>query len=175
VEKLLEKQNQNAQPVTEPKPVEEVTSPFPKEEIEKAFNNPLLKSFKKYLDPLMSYFESVEARLQAADKNFEVIAGTINKLEPLISLSAQVAQRQIQPQAQAVPTSPTSGLDMASLMNIVAQAVGSGGGGGNDLLQALSMESLRADIELSKTLKSAVVSKIAGKAVSEVTGSVLGA
>ncbi len=161
-------ETQNAQPVTEQKP----DSPFPKEEIEKAFNNPLLKSFKKYLDPLLGYFETVETRLQAADKNFQVIASTINKLEPLISLSAQVAQRQTVPQPAQQAQNPMGGLDMGSILQLVTEAMKGTSSSSNDVLQTLAMDSLKADIELSRTMKSAVLSKIAGKAVSQVVDSV---
>src|SRR3989337_1432774 len=76
-------------------------APFNRAEIEKAFSNPMLKGFKKYLDPILTYMETVEARLQAADVNFRKIGGFLEKMEPLITLSAQLAQRQNQPQPQA--------------------------------------------------------------------------
>ena len=148
-------------------------SAFPKEEIEKAFNNPMLKGFKKYLDPLLNYFETVELRLQAADKNFQILGSTITKLEPLIVLSQQVAQKQAAQPQQTQSFAPGV-LDIASLMPIIVEALKSQGAGGSDILQQLAMESLKADIDLSKTFKSAVLARISSNAVVQIAGAVIG-
>jgi len=157
-------ENQNQETVS--------ASSFPKEEIEKAFNNPMLKGFKKYLDPLLNYFETVEVRLQQADKNFAVVAQSLDGLKPLLQLSSQIQQRQTQqPQAQGAPT---GGFDVSSILSMLPQILGSTSGGGNEMLQTLAMESLKADIDLSKTFKSAVLAKISSKAVGDIAGAVVG-
>lgn len=164
--------NQVAPPVKE-QTENQSTSPFPREEIEKAFNNPLLKSFKKYLDPLMGYFESVEKRLQASDENFKAIGKAFDKLEPLIQLSNQVQQRQIQPQTQqpAQAQLPAANEGMMGLLMQVLPSILNQNTASNPLGD-LAMESLKADIDLSKTLKSAVVSSIASRTTKTITESI---
>lgn len=174
----MPKKTKNA-PAVKEKPATESTEPetvqpeqatvFPRDEIEKAFNNPMLKGFKKYLDPLLVYFESVEQRLQVADQNFEKIGGFLERMGPLVKLSDQIANAP-QPPAGASNPQPQAPANIGGLLQMLPMLLGSGGG--NDQLQKLAMNALTSQINMSSAITNAVVSKITGKATSEVAEAV---
>jgi hypothetical protein len=133
VESLSKKKQTNVQPATEPAPTEppaaeEQPTPFNRTLIEKEFSkNPLLKGFAKYLSPMLDYFESVEARLQAADLNFQKIGEFLNRMEPLVKLGEQIQQRQTQAQATGVSAPSVSGSDVMGLISQFAPLLMGGG------------------------------------------------
>lgn len=143
-------------------------APFNRAEIEKAFSNPMLKGFKKYLDPILTYMDTVEARLQAADMNFQKISEFLGKMEPLINLSAQLAQRQNQPQTQ--PQAPNALGGIEGILQLLPSLLKADSG--DSELANLGKEALRSQINMSKAITDAVVSKITSKAVVQVAEAV---
>lgn len=118
----------------------------------------------------------LETKLGNLDRQFEQAINedrqVLNKLMPLIQLSEQIqAQQQATQQnvsnAQPIPRGAT----IADLIQIINTFAGQGGGGDSELAQ-LGKESLKADIELSRTLKSAVVSSIVTRTTKDITGAI---
>ena len=158
-------------------PVEEKTpataEPFDLE----AIKNKIPKAFQGYIEPIIQWAKSVEERLQIiGNVTPDSIAEALQKR----AIEAQ-KERAAQPQYQAPPQGPPQqgGFDMSSIMPIIAQAVGGGGGSYDEEMQSITKEIMRANLDrikqdssFTEAIKSAIVAKIAGKAAVDIVGNI---
>lgn len=162
--RFLKKPEKNAQPVTEPTPTNPITEensavePSPA-----AVPSPPKLTTQERLDYIEKQFVEI-------DKNFQQIGVFLGKMEPLVKLSDQLAQQ------QANPTAPAQGAAAPNILSLLSQFAPMLTGGGQDSeMAALGKDALRSQINMSKAITDAVISKITGKAVVEVAEAVAGA
>lgn len=94
----------------------------------------------------------------------------MEKLQPLVMLSERMAQQQAQPQTPG-QASPDMG-GWGGLLQMLPQLI-QGGGGQDSAYVELGKQALMAQINMSKSITDAVVSKITGKAVAEVATAIV--
>ena len=148
-----------AQPVEEKTPV--TAEPFDIEGIKKK----IPKAFQGYIEPIIQWAKSVEERL-------EIIGNvTPDSIAEALQKKAIEAQKERPPQQ--------GGFDISSMMPIIAQAVGGGGGSYDEEMQAITKEIMRANLDrikqdssFTEAIKSAIVTKIAGKAAGDIVGNI---
>ena len=155
-------------------PAEEKTQsavePFDVEGIKKK----IPKAFQGYIEPILSWAKSVEERLQ--------IIGTVtpDSIAEALQKRAIEAQQQraMQPQPQG-PPQQSGGFDLNSILPLITQAVGGGGGSYDEEMQNITKEIMRANLDRIKedssftaAIKSAIVTKIAGKAAGDIVGGI---
>lgn len=159
----MRKPKENVQPATEPTPTEQITETPAVEPSPAAAPSPLKLTIQERLDYIEKQFIEI-------DKNFQQIGTFLGKMEPLIKLSDQLAQQQASPTA----ANPSGAPNILSLLAQFAPML-TGGGGQDSEMAALGKDALRSQINMSKAITDAVISKITGKAVIEVSEAVAGA
>jgi hypothetical protein len=166
----LKKKKTNVQPVTEKQPEpsettnkEELITPEPAQPKPQP---PIPLTPNQRIDKL-------EHEVEGAFKQL------VERLAPVIQLSDQLAQanqqqsQQPQQNAQAQPNVLGALQELQGLVPIFQAFTGAGGGTDNRLNE-LAMKSLEMDIDLSRTLKGAVVSKILGGTAGTIADAVTG-
>ena len=172
MEPELTNQKKAAPPVAEK--TQNIVEPFDIEGIKKK----IPKAFQGYIEPIIQWAKSVEERLQIiGNVTPDSIAEALQKR----AIEAQ-KERAMQPQPQYAPQGPPQqggGFDMSSIMPIIAQAVGGGGGSYDEEMQSITKEIMRANLDrikqdssFTEAIKSAIVSKIAGKAAVDIVGNI---
>jgi len=131
------------------------------------------KAFRGYLKPVMDWADSVEARLNAIQQ--EMPAQIQGAMEAAIENARQKQIAAMQQARQNMPQGGGGGLgglfDGITLKDIL----GSGGGGGLDAeYMQLAKDALKSQIGMSTAITNAVVSKIVGKAATDVASAVSG-
>ena len=113
----------------------------------------------------------IEKQFVEIDKNFQQIGAFLGKMEPLVKFSDQLAQQQA-----TGATAPAQGAS-PNILSLLAQFAPmlTGGGGQDSEMAALGKDALRSQINMSKAITDAVISKITGKAVVEAAEAVAGA
>lgn len=127
----------------------------------------MAENFGIPIGQILSWMQSVEARFNELAQ----LNPAIQRIDTALSEAAQktrVAEPQPMPQQQAPFMSPNS---MASLIPMFAEAL-KGGAGESNIMQDLAMESLKADIDLSRTLKSSIMANIISRESRKVTDAV---
>ena len=185
----MKKQPKSVPAVTEEKPESSkeapaeapsapVPFPFNRKKIEEAFETkdplmkPLLNKAKAYIAPVLDYMETVEARLQVADKNFQQISEFLTKMEPLIQLSQQVQQQQTSGGSVAAPVPGGAG----NILGLISQFAPLLGGGSNPLGDELTKKVLDAGLDqmfagtqLLKAMQQKIMMEMGVKAVMDAT------
>lgn len=128
------------------------------------------------LGQLINYMAYQEDKLNFVMQNMP----TSEKIKGAMSEWAEEAQKQqaamYQKAMAANPGAAGGGGGMLGqgglmqLLPLLGQFVGSGGG--NDALNSLAMEALKSQISMSQSITNAIVTKIAGKATSDVAESI---
>lgn len=160
---MLKKQRKNVPVATAEKPIEPVAPESPATDEDKQVAEEIIQA-KPLTDK--QRLDNIEAQLTQANANFQQIGVFIEKMNPLVALSEQIAQRQANPQPATAPPSQMGGLDLSSIGAVLKEVLGSGGTD-NELAQ-LGKDALKSQIAMSTAITNAVVSKITGKAVVEV-------
>lgn len=154
----------NAQPVEE-KTLEEESKPFDVEEIRAK----IPKAFRGYLDPIIGWANSVEARLNEIQKTLpkEIQRGFEKAVESQRQKQAEMLKK-VAPQLSG--QSQAGGFNIGSLLPLIQMFAGQGGQ--DEELQNITKELMRANLDRVKrdsdftdAIKNAIVTKIAGKAV----------
>ena len=158
-------------------PAEEKTpataEPFDIEGIKKK----IPKAFQGYIEPILSWASSVEARLAEIQK--EMPAQIQKSMEAAIESQRQKAIAQYQAQPQGPPQQGGFGGLEQMIGPIVQEALKGGGGSYDEEMQSITKEIMRANLErikqdssFTEAIKSAIVSKIAGKAAVDIVGNI---
>jgi len=106
--------------------------------------------------------EKIETQLEQAEKNFVSIAGYLDKMSPLLELAAQIQARQSQVQQNPEVPQQKGGFDMSNIFQMLGPLL-SGGSQASSLDQEyinLAKESIKTDIDFTKSIKNALVSGI---------------
>ncbi len=163
-------------PVTEPTPTEQPSIvPEASETARQQTNGKSGSSSETVVQPkpltTQERLDYIEKQFVEIDKNFQQIGAFLGKMEPLVKLSDQLAQQQA-----SGATAPAQGA-APNILSLLAQFAPmlTGGGGQDSEMAALGKDALRSQINMSKAITDAVISKITGKAVIEVAEAVAGA
>jgi hypothetical protein len=115
---------------------------------------------------------TIDERLAMLEKNWEIAAANFTEIQKaFVSLQQTLTQL-----GTSMQQRPAAGGDATSTLAEVAKLlpeVLKGGGGDNSLMNQLAMESLRADIDFTKTLKNAVMSKLISPTAQKVAEAVV--
>lgn len=147
----------------EPKP-ETVKPVFDPKEIEKQIPKAFRGVIKPFLEPIGNWVESVEAR-------FKILSEEMPKqiVDQLQARARQAQQQQIQAmQTAGNPTTANGGINLGTIGQFAQLIPYFMGGGQNSELNKLAMQALTANIGMAQAITNAVVSKITGKATTEV-------
>ena len=158
-EKGLKEPKKTVQPVTEATP--SASNPFDLSKLDPK-TVAMAEKMGIPLNAIMIYLNSVEERFRDIEST---LPGKVAD-----ALQQRAAQRQAQAQAaqpQQTQQAKGGGADLNTLLQLVA----GGGGEQNSQLNQLAMESLRASINQGNAITAAVISKITGKAVTDVAAS----
>ena len=172
----------NAQPVAEKTPA--TVEPFDIEGIKKK----IPKAFQGYIEPIAQWIQRQEEFNKSVEERLQIIGNVTpdSIAEALQKRAIEVQkERAMQPQIQPQYSSPPQGapqqggFDLGPFMPLISQAIGSGGGSYDEEMQNLTKEIMRANLDRIKqdgsftdAIKSAIVSKIAGKAASDIVGNI---
>ena len=136
------------------------------------------KAFQGYIEPILSWAKSVEERLQ--------IIGTVTPDSIAEALQKRAIEAQQQRAVQQQQSVATQGQQQQggggweqSLGPIIQEALKGGGGSYDEEMQAITKEIMRANLDrikqdssFTEAIKSAIVSKIAGKAAGDIVGGI---
>ena len=121
------------------------------------------------LNGIMAWANGVDQKFKEIEVWTHSVSNTIKGLDPLVDLAKKMGQAQQQTQ-QTGQTQAQGGLGgLGALLPAVMQAF-AGGGGNNDLAN----KALASQINMANAITNAVISKIAGKATSDVANDVIG-
>ena len=177
---MTEKKKKIVPPVTEDKPVKDALpdiSDYKPPQVPEA--EPVLESRQLVEKKLTQAerLEKIEAQLPQIENNFKQIAGYLDKMTPLLDLATQIQARQQQAQSNPAPMDAMpqkGGFDMASIFQMLAPLLG--GGQSSSLDQEyinLAKESIKTDIDFTKSIKNALVSGIISKQTKNLMDNIL--
>jgi len=134
----------------------------------------LSKRFGIPLDKIIDYTQKQDTRLANVEKAIIEIAKHIEssdeKLAPIVSALEQAQTAQTQATANSNPAPQGMPCGMGALMQLLPSLLG-GGGGDSEMtkrLMEMSIKRMEADIGFSDAIKQAIVTKIAGRAASDI-------
>ena len=131
------------------------------------------KAFRGYLKPVMDWADSVEARLNAIQQ--EMPAQIQGAMEAAIENARQKQIAAMQQARQNMPQGGGGGFGGGLFDGITLKDILGGGGGGMDgEYMQLAKDALKSQIGMSTAITNAVVSKIVGKAATDVASAVSG-
>lgn len=125
------------------------------------------------LNRVNEWAQNVEARFKIAEQNFNAIDKGLTSLAPLIQYAEKMKNPQPAQEENAQPQAPQGlGGGLAQILPYIMQAMGSGGG--DNSFNEMAKSALMSQINMSKAITNAVVSKITAKATSDVANQIAG-